>query len=140
MSRIDVRTTLIRLIGLYLSSRELENSHSSRHLIAAVVPVWVRSSFHFYERLTAHTAVKIAMYADDTVLYTCRSDDIVYSRLKRADDKAGEWASKWRLRMNEKHLHPTISSTLVAHALLEQHYPISWSNIGQEVCHPPAYD
>lgn len=47
-------------------------------------------------------AVDLDMYADNTALYTsCRSHDIVRRLLQGVVDDAIEWATRWRLRMNE---------------------------------------
>ena len=109
LRRMALPDSLVHIIREYLSNRtfryRLEGTLSSPRPVRAGVPQGSTLSPLLYALYTSDIPrtdkVELAMYADDTALYTTdRSAWILAERLQRAADALGDWFSKWRFEVN----------------------------------------
>jgi hypothetical protein len=100
---------LVLIIREYLRDRSfryrVEGTHSRPHLIRAGVPqgsVLAPTLFSIYVNDIPRTPhVQLALYADDTALYTtARQPQVILDRLQSAIDTLGDWFRKWRIEVN----------------------------------------
>lgn len=100
---------LVRIIRDYLSNRQfrfrVEGTLSSPRPIMAGVPqgsVLSPHLFCFYTHDIPKTpGVELALYADDTALYTsAQTSKLTTKRLQVAAVALGEWFRKWRIEVN----------------------------------------
>lgn len=107
--QLNVPDRLVLILRDYLTDRSfryrVEGSRSSPHPIRAGVPQGSVLSPILYSLYTNDfprtPKVEVALFADDTALYTRGSDrKAVCRRLQSAAISLGEWFKKWRIEVN----------------------------------------
>jgi hypothetical protein len=110
LSKLQFSTSLIKLIGSFLSQRKLRVSVGSeistpRYMQAGVPQSSVLSPtlYNLYINDTPQTpSMNLALFADDTCLYaTDRKEGYVLRKIQRVLDSMAVWCKHWNIKINE---------------------------------------
>jgi hypothetical protein len=110
ISKLQFPTNLIKLINSYLTNRKfrvsVEGELSTPREIQAGVPqgfILAPTLHSLYIHDTPRTpGVRLALFADDTCLYTTdRREIYVLRKLQRGLNALEEWCEKWTIKINE---------------------------------------
>jgi hypothetical protein len=110
LSKLQFSTSLIKLIGSFLSQRKfrvsVEGEVSTPRYMQAGVPqssVLFPTLYNLYINDTPQTpGVNLALFADDTCLYaTDRKEGYILKKIQRGLDSMAAWCERWNIKINE---------------------------------------
>jgi hypothetical protein len=109
LSKLEFSTSLIKLIGSFLSQRKfrvsVEGEMSTSRVMQAGVPqvsVFSPTLFNMYINVAPETnGVQLALFADDICLYASGRKEVV-RKLQRGLSLMETWCERWNIKINEE--------------------------------------